>query len=142
MLPPVAAATARPGRHVDLRIPLPALLRGKRATAPPPTPTHFLPSLPPSLLRFSLARSNGWGPVVFLSREPGNASVSKSFPVLFFLIFFQDIAWLPQWLQPYGTPTVGDHRNTTTAVSSPSCQVLFLFSALIGSESVDSELLF
>lgn len=59
-----------------------------------------------------------------------------------YCFFFQDIAWLPQWLQPYGTPTVGDHRNTTTAVSSPSCQVLFLFSALVGSESVDSYYVF
>ncbi|KAJ1293040.1 hypothetical protein BS78_01G037500 [Paspalum vaginatum] len=36
--------------------------------------------------------------------------------------FSEDVAWLPQWLQPYGPPTVGEHRNDTTGVSSPSCQ--------------------
>ncbi|WVZ60989.1 hypothetical protein U9M48_010932 [Paspalum notatum var. saurae] len=36
--------------------------------------------------------------------------------------FSEDVAWLPQWLQPYGPPTVGEHRTDTTGVSSPSCQ--------------------
>ncbi|ONM10720.1 BRCA1 C Terminus domain containing protein expressed [Zea mays] len=36
--------------------------------------------------------------------------------------FSEDITWLPQWLQPYSTPVVGEHRNNSTAVSSLSCQ--------------------
>ena len=34
-LPPVAAATVRSGRHVDLRLPLPAVLRGSAPRAAP-----------------------------------------------------------------------------------------------------------
>ncbi|KAL6638112.1 hypothetical protein ACP70R_025684 [Stipagrostis hirtigluma subsp. patula] len=36
--------------------------------------------------------------------------------------FSEDIAWLPQWLQPHRPPTVGEYRKDTTGVSSPSCE--------------------
>ncbi|KAG2544984.1 hypothetical protein PVAP13_9KG399108 [Panicum virgatum] len=36
--------------------------------------------------------------------------------------FSEDIAWLPQWLQPHRPLTVGEHRTHSTGVSSPSCQ--------------------
>ncbi|KAG2534348.1 hypothetical protein PVAP13_9NG061830 [Panicum virgatum] len=36
--------------------------------------------------------------------------------------FSEDIAWLPQWLQPYRPLTVAEHRTHSTGVSSPSCQ--------------------
>ncbi|CAL4919710.1 unnamed protein product [Urochloa decumbens] len=36
--------------------------------------------------------------------------------------FSEDIAWLPQWLQPHRPPTVGERRDHSTGVSSPSCQ--------------------
>ncbi|XP_062214221.1 uncharacterized protein LOC133915176 isoform X2 [Phragmites australis] len=36
--------------------------------------------------------------------------------------FSEDIAWLPQWLQPHRPPTVGGHRKETTGVLSPSCE--------------------
>ncbi|KAF8748273.1 hypothetical protein HU200_013019 [Digitaria exilis] len=36
--------------------------------------------------------------------------------------FSEDIAWLPQWLQPHRPSMVGEHRNHSTSVPSPSCQ--------------------
>ncbi|KAL6894318.1 hypothetical protein ACP4OV_008416 [Aristida adscensionis] len=36
--------------------------------------------------------------------------------------FSEDIAWLPQWLQPHRPPTVGEYRNDSAGVSSPHCE--------------------
>uniref|UniRef100_A0A0E0D8L7 BRCT domain-containing protein n=1 Tax=Oryza meridionalis TaxID=40149 RepID=A0A0E0D8L7_9ORYZ len=36
--------------------------------------------------------------------------------------FSEDIAFLPQWLQPHRPPAVGEHRKDSAAVSSPSCE--------------------
>lgn len=70
-------STRPPGRHVDLRVPLPTLLRGKR----PPLPPSPL-SLPASLHSRSAERLSACS---FPSRarwEPGKASVSNRLSVL------------------------------------------------------------
>ncbi|KAG8098722.1 hypothetical protein GUJ93_ZPchr0013g35991 [Zizania palustris] len=36
--------------------------------------------------------------------------------------FSEDIAYLPQWLQPHQPPAVGEHQKDSVVVSSPSCE--------------------
>ncbi|CAN6280849.1 unnamed protein product [Urochloa humidicola] len=40
--------------------------------------------------------------------------------------FSEDIAWLPQWLQPHRPPTVGERRDHSTGVSSPCQNCVFI----------------